>query len=420
MMPLSYAKNHYGLILFSLVIFGSALDTSVGLNFLLLFVIVSGVVFSATNSGENIDLSSRYKLTIGLFFVTYIGLVCSEILTSFDPAEAASVIVNYLPVGLLGLVLVFCLKHGVSFSKLTPWIALIAIIYAIFALYQSNWRPSGRVSFGYNPIPLGMIAIQLMFWCGCATLERQRSSLLALVGIVAAFWVVYLTASRAPGIVGFALLSVWFLFSKQPLLVRAAVLISCASILPLFNFLGELAKSSEVSSLNILFEPANGSLLGRLSVVDSSIITGIDTGVSSSGTYRSWIWHTGIEVIKQQPWLGWGRETRLTQEMFRAVDAPAFLTTFPHFHNEIINMAVRFGIPAAILMIVSYASLFLIATNKRAFWITFVFLSQLFALSVTDVIWHHSVSMSMFVFTLILMFLFLIEDSERVEDASTR
>ena len=83
-------------------------------------------------------------------------------------------------------------------------------------------------------------------------------------------------------------------------------------------------------------------------------------------------------------------------------------------------MAVRFGIPAAILMVVSYASFFLIPTNKRAFWITFVFLSQLFALSVTDVIWHHSVTMSMFVFTLILMFLFLIEDSERVEDASTR
>ena len=195
---------------------------------------------------------------------------------------------------------------------------------------------------------------------------------------------------------------------------------SCWNSSSILGCLGELAKSSEVSSLNILFEPANGSLLGRLSVVDSSIITGIDTGVSSSGTSRSWIWHTGIEVIKQQPWLGWGRETRLTQEMFRAVDAPAFLTTFPHFHNEIINMAVRFGIPAAILMIVSYASLFLIATNKRAFWITFVFLSQLFALSVTDVIWHHSVSMSMFVFTLILMFLFLIEDSERVEDASTR
>ena len=70
MMPLSNAENHYGSILFSLVIFGSALDTSVGLNFILLFVIVSGVVFS-------------------------------EILTSFDPAEAASVIVNYLLVGLL-------------------------------------------------------------------------------------------------------------------------------------------------------------------------------------------------------------------------------------------------------------------------------------------------------------------------------
>ncbi|MDG1451139.1 MAG: O-antigen ligase family protein, partial [Ascidiaceihabitans sp.] len=261
-------------------------------------------------------------------------------------------------VGLLGLVLVFCLKHGVSFSKLTPWIALIAIIYAILALYQLNWSPSGRVSFGYNPIPLGMIAVQLMFWCGCATLERQRSSLLALVGIVAAFWVVYLTASRAPGIVGFALLSVWFLFSKQPLVVRAAVLISCASILPLLNFLGELAKSSEVSSLNILFEPSNGSLLGRLSIVDSSIMTGVDTGVIGSGTSRSWIWHTGIDVIKQQPWLGWGREARLTQEMFRAVDAPIGLTTFPHFHNEIINMAVRFGIPAAILMVVSYASFF--------------------------------------------------------------
>jgi len=195
-MPLSYAKNNYGLILFSLVIFGSALDTSVGLNFLLLFVIVSGVVFSATNFGENIHLSSRCKLTIRLFFGTYIGLVCSEILTSFDPAEAASVIVNYLPVGLLGLILVFCLKHCVSFSKLTPWIALVAVIYAIMALYHTYLRPSVRVSFGYNAIPLGMIAIQLMFWCGCAALERQRSPLLAIAGIVAAFWVVYLTGSR--------------------------------------------------------------------------------------------------------------------------------------------------------------------------------------------------------------------------------
>ena len=344
------------------MIFGSALDPRVGLNFLLLFAIVSGVVFSATNSGENIHLSSRYKLTIGLFFATYIGLVCSKILTSFDPVEAASVIVSYLPVGLLGLVLVFCLRHGVSFSKLTPWFALVAVIYAILELYQIYLHPWGRVSFGYNPIPLGMIAVQLMFWCGCATLERQRSSFLAIVGIVAAFWVVYLTGCRA----------------------------------------------------------AVGVFWHGLQKGNSSIPTGVDTEIAGNGFNRSWIWHTGIDVIKQQPWLGWGREAHLTQEMFRAIDAPNVLTTFPHFHKEIINMAVRFGIPAAILMVVSYASLFLIPTNKRAFWITFVFLSQLFALSVTDVIWHHSVTMSMFVFTLILMFLFLIEDSERDEDASTR
>jgi hypothetical protein len=96
----------------------------------------------------------------------------------------------------------------------------------------------------------------------------------------------------------------------------------------------------------------------------------------------------------------------LTDQALGAVQAPDIVTTQPHFHNELINISVRFGVPAAILLVLSYAGLVWTSSTRRHLLVVFVFLSQLFALSLTDIIFSHSVTLSMFVFTVTLLLLY--------------
>lgn len=247
------------------------------------------------------------------------------------------------------------------------------------------------MGFGYNPIPLGMIAVQLLFWCGCATLTRGQGTVISLLGLVCASWVVYLTGCRMPIVVMLLLLVIWLLFSKQSVLTSLSVLIGCLLIIPIQSGLTPYGLEH---------------VLARFSVLEIDAVMGLETGASSSGVQRSWIWQTGADLISQSPWFGWGHEATLTKQALAAVHAPTSISAQPHFHNELIDMAVRFGLPAAVGLIVAYLSLFKFPTTRQQFWVVFVFLAQLFALSLTDIISNHSVTLSMFAFSVTLLLLY--------------
>ena len=389
---LYFMNTNYGHLLFALVVFGSALDTSIGLNFLILFVLATWTMALFSKSTKQISLPFSQKVVCLMFAAVYAAFILSEFVTVGFDEEVLSVIVNYSAIGLLGVVVLSCMRHKITFDSISRWIGVVAILYAIIALIEVYSDQTSRVGFGYNPIPVGMISVQLMFWCGCAALKRENAPTFVLLGIVSAFWVVFLAGSRMPVAVAIFLLAVWVLFTKQPARIRVLIVVGCVLIVPLQN---------------MLLPGAVTELPSRFAAIDVNALTGAEVGGgSSSGIQRIWIWKAGFDLILQQPWFGWGRDMALTDQVLAAVQAPDIIGAQPHFHNELINIAVRFGIPAAILLTISYAGLFWTSPTRYHFWVVFVFLSQLFALSLTDVIFSHSVTLSMFVFTVTLLLLY--------------
>lgn len=203
------------------------------------------------------------------------------------------------------------------------------------------------------------------------------------------------------------LLTIWLLLTKQAVRTRLLIVLGCVLIIPLQGILApDVANGifSRFAALDfgvmtdVAVEAPAGAVVGEAPSVE--VVSG------ASGVHRAWIWKAGFDLILQQPWFGWGRDMALTDQVLVAVQAPDGIRTQPHFHNELINISVRFGIPAAVLLVLSYAGLFWTARTRHHLLVVLVFLSQLFALSLTDVIFSHSVTLSMFVFTVTLLLLY--------------
>lgn len=413
---LHFLKINYGYFLFALAVFGSALDTSIGLNFLLLFLLVTLATTFFSKSTTQIKLPFSQKVVCLMFAAVYAAFILSEFVTVGFDEEVLSVIVNYSAIGLLGVVVLSCMRHRITFESISPWIGVIAILYAIIALIEVYSEQTNRVGFGYNSIPLGMVSVQLLFWCGCAALKRDKVSAIVLLGLVSAFWVVFLTGSRMPVVVSIYLLAIWVLFTKQAARTRIFVVLGCVLIIPVQGILapdvsngifGRFAALDFGVMTEIASETPSGAVAGEAPNVEAvSEAPSVEVPSGASGMHRAWIWKAGLDLISQKPWFGWGRDMALTDRALAAVQAPDHIRTQPHFHNELINISVRFGVPAAVLLVLSYAGLFWTSLTRHHLLVVFVFLSQLFTLSLSDVIFSHSVTLSMFVFTVTLLLLY--------------
>ncbi len=411
-----FLKTNYGHLLFALVVFGSALDTSIGLNFLLLFVLVTLATTFFSKSTTQIKLPFSQKVVCLMFVAVYAAFILSEFVTVGFDEEVLSVIVNYSAIGLLGVVVLSCMRHKITFDSISRWIGVVAILYAIIALIEVYTEQTNRVSFGYNSIPLGMVSAQLLFWCGCAALKHDKVSAIVLLGLVSAFWVVFLTGSRMPVAVSICLLVTWVLFTKQAARTRIFVVLGCALIIPVQGILapdvsnglfGRFAALDLSVMAEVAGEAVGDEVAGEAPNVEAaSEAPSVEVASGDSGMHRAWIWKAGLDLISQQPWFGWGRDMALTDQVLAAVQAPDGIYTQPHFHNELIDISVRFGVPAAVLLVLSYAGLFWTSPTRHHLLVVFVFLSQFFALSLTDVIFRHSLTLSMFVFTVTLLLLY--------------
>ena len=285
-----------------------------------------------------------------MFAAVYLSFIVSEFITFGDLDETYSVAARYVAVGLLGVIVLSCMRHEITFDSFSPWIGVVAILYAILALIEAYVEQTNRIGLGINSIPTAMISVQLMFWCGCAALVRNKVPAVVLLGAVCAFWVVYLTGSRMPVAVSIYLLVIWVLFTKQAARTRILAVLGCVLIVPV---------------LGILVPGVSTGIFDRFAAVDLGVMTevaseapSVKVASSASGMHRAWIWKAGFDLILQQPWFGWGRGMGVTDQALMAVQAPDVVRAHPHFHNELIDISVRFGVPAAVLLVLSYAGLF--------------------------------------------------------------
>ena len=142
-----FLKTNYGHLLFALVVFGSALDTSIGLNFLLLFVLVTLATTFFSKSTTQIKLPFSQKVVCLMFVAVYAAFILSEFVTVGFDEEVLSVIVNYSAIGLLGVVVLSCMRHKITFDSISRWIGVVAILYAIIALIEVYSDQTSRVCF---------------------------------------------------------------------------------------------------------------------------------------------------------------------------------------------------------------------------------------------------------------------------------
>ena len=219
-----------------------------------------------------------------------------------------------------------------------------------------------------------------------------------------------------PVAVAIYLLAIWVLFTKQAVRTRLIIVLGCVLIIPLQGTLAPDVANGIFSrfaaiDVGVMTDVAVEAPVGAVAVeAPGGAMVGeapsVEVASGASGVHRAWIWKASFDLILQKPWFGWGRDMALTDQVLTAIQAPDNIRTHPHFHNELIDVSVRFGVPAAILLALSYASLFWTSPTRHHLFVVFVFLSQLFALSLTDVIFSHSVTLSMFVFTVTLLLLF--------------
>lgn len=391
-------------LLLALMVFGSGLDTSVGLNFLILFLVCSTLaVFLDQEVKPAIVPMSVFAMPSLMFLACYCVLVISEFATTGTLDSGLRVAVNFAPVGILLPTVILTLKNGVTFHSMSRILAAVAVLYAFLAGYEV-WVLNGeRARFGYNPIPLGMIAVQFLFWSCVASYKDHSSNIFYCIGIIAAFWVVFLTGSRMPILVAGLVLMVWLLLGKARNRERMMVLGGAILVFPLQKLFNPEAYSSLIDRL--------GSLLWWL---DSG--STLATAKSSSGIHRMEIWRIAWEMIKDKPAFGWGSRQALTQDILSRYDAPEFADTYPHFHNEILDLAVRFGGLGSFAAVLAYASILGIAKTREQHVIVAFFLLQLFALSLTDIIFAHSVTLSMFVYSFLMMSLLISSEKRAGSD----
>ncbi len=125
---LKFVNGNYRRFLFILVIFGSAIDTSIGLNFLLLFVLVTLVHSAFFRNPAGPKIPKPHRTACLLFILVYVLLLVSELVNTGDVGEVLSVAVNYSVIGLLGVILASCFWQKISFESLGAGVGVIAIL----------------------------------------------------------------------------------------------------------------------------------------------------------------------------------------------------------------------------------------------------------------------------------------------------
>ncbi|WP_417260900.1 O-antigen ligase family protein [Celeribacter sp.] len=388
-------------ILLTLTIFGTGLDTSVGLNFLLLFMMFStlNIFLNNTVKGTNAE-TSKIALPAKMFFASYLVLTISEVITTGQIYSGLRIMVNFAPVGLLLPLVILTQKNRIGFRSLQRAVVGVAILYAVFAAYEVWVLGVGRARFGYNPIPLGMIAVQFLFWSCISSQNLRTPDIEYTMGIIAAFWVVFLTGSRMPIFVAILIVLLWLLFGRAKRNYKLVSLVGVVTILPLQRFFNHEAYSVFVNRL--------ASLLWWF---DKSAT--IETASSSSGISRMEIWRVALGMIKDKPLLGWGSRQTLDQTVHATYGSLDIAVIHSHFHNEIIDLTVRFGLVGSLSVILAYLSVFWMAKNLKQVIVIALFLTQLFVLSLTDIIFIHSVTLSMFVISFLMMSLWVLSEHEK-------
>jgi O-antigen ligase len=170
-----------------------------------------------------------------------------------------------------------------------------------------------------------VFACAAVAWLGAQGRIQERLAALGLLGFIVA---IVLTASRT-GMVGMAFLTAWgFLDRQLPRTVRLALMSA-----PVFYGLtwgGMWLWSHADTSVTFAAE--------------ARLHDGSD--ISSS---RFKIWANVLELIRQQPWLGVGYgRFNFAWSMTAFPNRP--VAFFDHTHNVLLQWAVEFGVPLALLM----------------------------------------------------------------------
>ena len=302
--------------------------------------------------------------------------------------------------------------YDINLMNVAPFVAISAMIYMGLGIYQSWWLGYHRIESATNPIVIGMVVVQFQFILAVTTLSRSKFMALLLLGMVACFAVVILSGSRMPILVSSLILVFWCFSSKIPSNLKVLVFLACASFLYIHYLMNPYSVQYWLGKFTALWHDVAGQV--QTAAPPAANVENVENGAQvtaqveshavSRAFPRKWIWLSGLQSIQDYPFWGGGWSIEPTKEFLLKHGMPEQQfppkmspPTFRHFHNDFINISARFGLVVTALLAVMHLLFLKFIDGKKNKIIWMLYLVELGALSLTDTVSVHYITLTMWV-----------------------
>lgn len=296
-------------------------------------------------------------------------------------------------------VLLLLLRFPIKPAFFWCGIAVGAVGAALVAYLDFYVYGESRAGGHNNPIQFGDIA--MLFACVLLagfSWARHHSTLMISVfvlGIVSGIFASLLSGARGgwlalPFAVGCAYIANGVYKNKTQTLICAFALLGLAAV---------FYSSQESNFLQMRIQDALSDLHQYTQAQNANTSLGI----------RFTLWQSGLELVAQRPWLGWG-----SVENYVAItgDSRDLFLHFSHFHNEFLDAFVKRGLMGALALLVLYllpARAFYLelkqscAEAKPYAWAGLILVLATFVFGLTQSFFCHASGVMLYAFMLVIL-----------------
>lgn len=199
------------------------------------------------------------------------------------------------------------------------------------------WDDFSRGWNGFsNPIPFGVYSALFAFWvwilptkqCRVTVQQRRLMYGVQVLGVLAAFTAVYYSGTRAAQLVSLPLLGLLLVYFYK--VARRTI----AWLLPAVLLVSVLLLALSPDKFSVRFREGFSEIANH------------QTGHDKSMGLRLSMWQYGGQLVLEHPVTGVGKQGYY-REVSKLQNDPTplrLISTAPHPHNEILNLAVEFGL----------------------------------------------------------------------------
>ena len=293
-------------------------------------------VVAVAHKNELFELARKHAI-----FLTWPALACLSVIWSFTPSTSLYHGIQLLMTILVGLVLCQYASLERIMQQLFGALLICAVLSLLYAVAKGQTGGEWMGVFPHKNV-LGHMMCILIITGVCLFLMGWRP-LVTGCGVILAFGLLYLSRS------GTSLIALSIAFSVLPVAVALRLGPFALSIMIGLTLIVGAAfwLAIEVSDVDLV-----SAVLGLL-------------GKDETLTGRTLLWDFGIDAFYSRPWLGFGYKG-----YWDSPDTPALLLRTVigqdlwFFHNNILDVAVAFGVIGPVLLAAGLVAAFVTAIKR--------------------------------------------------------